>query len=40
MSKQESFKELLIEKFSTAKEIIQVEKREVFYITDFLYHRL
>ncbi|PIY08530.1 MAG: hypothetical protein COZ18_11780 [Flexibacter sp. CG_4_10_14_3_um_filter_32_15] len=35
MSKQLEFKDFLIEKFSTAKEIIQVENREVFYITDY-----
>ncbi len=35
MSKQESFKEWLIEKFSNAQEIIQIENREVFYITDY-----
>jgi hypothetical protein len=35
MSKQKLFKDLLIEKFKTAKEVIQIENREVFYITDY-----
>lgn len=35
MSKQTEFKDFLIEKFSTTKEIIQIENREVFYITDY-----
>jgi hypothetical protein len=35
MSKQIAFKDLLIEKFSTAKEILQIENREFFYITDY-----
>lgn len=35
MSKQTEFKDFLIEKFSNAQEIIQVENRDVFYITDY-----
>lgn len=35
MSKQEAFKELLISNFSVDEDTIQVEDREVFYITDY-----
>jgi hypothetical protein len=35
MSKQTEFRELLIENFETAKEALQIENREVFYITDY-----